>query len=184
LGGWFYLLLIGAMVVVGVVAAYFGWRSERPVEPRRVVVPGPLANNKGRIVGLALLALLVFGYFVEKSSDSKTTSTGSQQPTETYRTTAADLFDRYAKNEVETDMALKGKIVEISGTVESIRKDFLDNLRVDLETPNQFMPASMQVIPEQEGRLADLRKGQRVTLRCPKMIRWGGTPNGSKCILQ
>jgi hypothetical protein len=57
-------------------------------------------------------------------------------------------------------------------------------MRVGLRTTNQFMPASMQVIAEQEARLAELQKGQYVTLHCPKMKRWAGTPYGDNCVLQ
>jgi hypothetical protein len=196
LGDWLYPLFIGACVVVAAVAAYFGWRPERPggeaepaeptAVPLPVVVPGPLPDKqmgKSRIGGLALLALLVVAYFIGQSGDSKTTSTssGSQQPTETYRTTAGQLFDQYAANEVATDRALKGKIVEISGTVQDITKDVWGYLRVGLRTS---MPASMQVVAEQEARLAALQKGQYVTLRCPKMKRWVGTPYGDNCVLQ
>jgi hypothetical protein len=124
LGDWLYPLFIGACVVVAAVAAYFGWRPERPggeaepaeptAVPLPVVVPGSLPDKqmgKSRIGGLALLALLVVAYFIGQSGDSKTTSTssGSQQPTETYRTTAGQLFDQYAANEVATDRGTERK---------------------------------------------------------------------------
>jgi hypothetical protein len=74
-------------------------------------------------------------------------------------------------------------MVEVTGYVASINKDAFDYLRVDLMTPNQFEPASMQVVQSQESLLATLRKGQLVTLRCPKMKRWVGTPYGDDCML-
>jgi hypothetical protein len=98
--------------------------------------------------------------------------------------TAVGLYRAYSNNEIATDLQLKGKIVEISGTVQDITKDAFGYLRVGLVTDNQFMPASMQVVASQESQLASLRKGQQVTLRCPKMKRWAGTPYGDNCVLQ
>ena len=51
---------------------------------------------------------------------------------------AMSLFREYERNEVATDMRLKGKIVEIVGTITGINKDFRDNVYVTLRTPNQF----------------------------------------------
>ena len=96
---------------------------------------------------------------------------------------AEELFNYYNNNEVQTDLWLKGHMVEISGVVNSITKDAWGYLRVGLMTPNRFESASMQVVESQESQLADLHKGQMVTLRCPKMKRWAGTPYGDDCVL-
>jgi hypothetical protein len=93
------------------------------------------------------------------------------------------LADEYDRNEIATDLRLKGKIVEVSGTVDSITKDVWGFLRVGLVTRNQFLHASMQVDSRQETTLANLRKGQLVTFRCQKMKRWAGAPYGDDCIL-
>ena len=93
------------------------------------------------------------------------------------------LADEYDRNEIATDLRLKGKIVEVSGTVHSITKDALGYLRVGLVTRNQYLPASMQVDKIQEATLANLRKGQPVTFRCQRMQRWVGAPFGNDCIL-
>ena len=91
-----------------------------------------------RIGFFVLLAILAGGYFLQRSIDSKTRSTSTaQRPPEIYKTTAPDLFDRYDKNEVETDMALKAKMIEVSGAVDSITKDAPGYLRVDLLTGNR-----------------------------------------------
>ena len=42
------------------------------------------------------------------------------------------LADEYDRNEIATDLRLKGKIVEVSGTVDSITKDAWGYLRVGL----------------------------------------------------
>ncbi|WP_144030654.1 OB-fold protein [Bradyrhizobium japonicum] len=107
----------------------------------------------------------------------------SGSPTEVVRVTAVDLFRQYDDNEVATDNRLKGKIIEVSGRVQSINKDFLDHVYVTLATPNQFMSASMHVPKSEEPKMAELRKGQAVALRCLKMKRWVGSPSGDDCVL-
>jgi hypothetical protein len=93
------------------------------------------------------------------------------------------LADEYDSNEIATDLRLKGKIIEVSGTVNTITKDAVGYLRVDLATRNQFLSASMKMDKKQEATLAHLQKGQRVIIRCEKMQRWAGTPYGDNCIL-
>ena len=93
------------------------------------------------------------------------------------------LADEYDSNEIATDRKLKGKIIEVDGTVDSITKDAFGFFRVGLATRNQFLSASMKMDKKQETTLAHLEKGRRVTIRCEKMQRWGGTPYGDNCIL-
>lgn len=78
------------------------------------------------------------------------------------------LFREYEQNEVATDMRLKGKIVEINGKVTGINKDFWDSAYVELQTPNQFMTASVRPIESDIDKIARLRRGQFVTFRCEK----------------
>jgi hypothetical protein len=104
-------------------------------------------------------------------------------PAEVVRVTANELFQQYDDNEVATDIRLKGKIVEVTGRVQSINKNFLDHVYVSLVTRNQFMSANMHVVKSEEQKMADLRKGQTVTFRCPTMKRWVGSPSGDDCVL-
>ena len=80
-------------------------------------------------------------------------------------------------------MRLKGKIVEISGRVTGINKDFLDSAYVQLQTPNEFMAASVRPLESDIDRIAGLRKGQLVTFRCENMGRFFGSPSGRNCVL-
>ena len=128
-----------------------------------------------------IVALAVVGYFIgyfntEKTAVSPNVGTAVSSnvpdaaPTEVFEVTAESLFNAYDNNEVATDIALKGKIVEVTGRVQSINKDFWDKMYVSLETRNQFMSASMHVISSQEAEIAALRKGQIVKFRCKKMM--------------
>lgn len=96
---------------------------------------------------------------------------------------AMGLFREYERNEVATDIRLKGKIVEIHGTVTGINKDFWDSVYVTLRTPNEFMSATVRPIESEIDKIARLQKRQSVAFRCEKMQRFAGSPSGSNCVL-
>jgi hypothetical protein len=111
----------------------------------------------------------------------------SQTPTppqkEIVRATAQELFDAYESNEVATDIRLKGKIIEISGSVQSIDKSVFDSMFVSLQTRNQFMPTKVQPNKQDESKIAGLRRGQQVVFQCQRIKRWVGSPMGEDCVL-
>ncbi len=47
---------------------------------------------------------------------------------------AIDLKNHYANNEVRADQYFKGRRVEVKGKINKIRKDFLNNIVVELDT--------------------------------------------------
>nr|WP_249810334.1 OB-fold putative lipoprotein [Bradyrhizobium sp. 157] len=64
----------------------------------------------------------------------------SGSPAEVVRVTATELFREHDNNEVATDNRLKGKIVEVTGRVESINKNFLDDVYISLVTQINSCP--------------------------------------------
>lgn len=136
------------------------------------------------IACLGLLGLIVINLNgPDKNAVSPTSAVSSIKPAEVISFTANDLFDAYDRNEVATDIALKGKIVQVSGRVQSINKDAFNSIYVSLVTSNQFMSAQMHVDKLEEAKMAALQKGQSVVFRCSKMQRWAGSPSGSDCVL-
>lgn len=81
--------------------------------------------------------------------------------------TADALHSEYDANEVAADEKYKGKVLEVTGTVKEIGKDILDDQYVALQLPrNQFMTSVHCSFPAGASKeLAQLRKGQRVTIR-------------------
>lgn len=100
---------------------------------------------------------------------------------EVFRTTAAQLHADYEANEVAADERMKGKLVEVSGRVMSIEKDFTDAIVVQLRTDNQFIGARMRMDDSQKSVAMNLQKGAQVTVVCKRMARIIGTPAGSAC---
>jgi hypothetical protein len=136
------------------------------------------------VVVIAVLGLIGLIILNNSGPDTKAVNPAEPaKPAEVISFTAKDLFDAYDGNEVATDISLKGKIVQVTGRVQSINKDVFGSIYVNLATANQFMSAAMHVVKSEEAKMAALRKGQLVVFRCPKMQRWVGSPSGSDCVL-
>ncbi|AKJ42848.1 hypothetical protein SOASR032_23880 [Pragia fontium] len=155
-------------------------------------------------IAIIFVALIVIGALVGKDEDNAsnsegkansvvantTTTTTSSAPEtpkpapkkEVYSTTAKALFNDYDANEVALDEKLKGKIIEVKGIVQSIDKDFLDNIVIELRTSNEFMPAQMTMDDNQKSVASSLKKGQTVIITCKKMTRIMGSPSGDDCV--
>lgn len=75
-----------------------------------------------------IVALVVIGYFADDKKDSAANTSTSSESTpavaapakEVYKTTANALFKDYDDNEVAADEKMKGKTIEVSGTVQSL----------------------------------------------------------------
>jgi hypothetical protein len=147
------------------------------------------------LLGGLIVIGLIFGHENEKSTGS-TTTTSARAPvpdptdkirlaesTQVLRVTAQQILDYYETNEVATDNWLKGHIIEVAGIVKSIDKSVWDTMYVRLVTNNDFNPTVVRVNSREESKIATLRRGQSVVFRCPKMVRWVGSPTGEECIL-
>jgi hypothetical protein len=138
---------------------------------------------------LGIVGLIILASWIGRSSSDSSSATNvrdgvvSGKSVEVVSVYADRLFDDYGRNEVATDLSLKGKIVEVKGHVKSIDKSLFDSMYVVLETGNQFDSAQMHVIPSQEDKIAALRKGQFVVFRCSKMTRILSSPVGNDCVL-
>lgn len=79
---------------------------------------------------------------------------------------AADLFAEYEANEVAADKKYKGKVLEISGVVDDIGKDFLDEMYVTLAAGKHFGHVRASFGEAHADRVASLQKGQSLRLKC------------------
>jgi hypothetical protein len=137
-----------------------------------------------------VVALAVIGYFAGDKKDSPATESTSSESApvtstpakEVYKTTASALFKDYDDNEVAADEKMKGKIIEVSGTVQSIDKDFTDSIIVRLKTSNEFLPAIMGIKDSEKSTALALKKGQKVVVTCAGMSRVVGAPSGRNCV--
>jgi len=107
----------------------------------------------------------------ETQQGSAPTSNAVAQPT-AMTVTVTKLASDYQANEVSADAKYKGQLLNVTGTVSSISKDFLDDPYVLLSSGSDNIVSDVQCSFSQSdnSKLASLSKGQQVTLQ--------GTDNG------
>ena len=123
---------------------------------------------------IAFIALIFFP-IIFSGTNSETPQTESTQATTTPTTIAteppvidispADLHSAYEENEVAADNQYKGKLVRITGTIDNIGKDILDEVYITIEAGNTF--DSIQCYFENEEQIekvATLKSGEEITL--------------------
>jgi hypothetical protein len=98
-----------------------------------------------------------------------------------FKISAEDLYSEYDANEVATDEKIGKATVEVTGTVLSIDKDFLDHAHVYLDTSHELSPASLELLDSQKQLAAALVKGQEIAVRCDRMMRMLRRPAGRDC---
>lgn len=91
-----------------------------------------------------------------------------EKPTENViKVTSEKLRLAYKTNEVSADTAYEGKLVEISGTVDTIGKDITDKAYITFETPEQYSFDKVQCMfkSTEESSMVSLKKGQAITVQ-------------------
>lgn len=119
------------------------------------------------------LAVIVFIMVVANSGDSTTgteqtsTSQEAQQPVAAIKVTAEVLRKAYATNQVSADQQYEDKLVEISGTVDTIGKDILDEAYITFEAKEQYAFDKVQCMfsASEENSIANFKKGQSVVVQ-------------------
>lgn len=97
---------------------------------------------------------------------------------------AVQLKNEYDANEVAADYKYKHKIIQVTGTIKEISKDFMDFPMLTLVTSSEWSSVVCGFSDEDETQLISLRKGQSVTLygECRGMTL--GSIYLNKCSLQ
>lgn len=85
-----------------------------------------------------------------------------------FKISAATLIAAYEANEVAADEKFKGKLIEVTGVIDSIAKDILGDPYVTLGSGKDFEVSHIQAMfPASAAKqLAGLRKGQTITVQC------------------
>jgi hypothetical protein len=96
---------------------------------------------------------------------------------------AEELYREYDANEVATDLKMGKALVEVSGTINSIDKDFTDDVVIRLATGDPFSMAGLTLVNSQKNLAATLRKGQAIVIRCDHIRRILTSPMGSNCVI-
>jgi len=81
-------------------------------------------------------------------------------------TSAEQLYRAYHKNEIGADMKYKGNSLLITGVIDELRTTFLDEAVIDLKTQNKYSSIHAYISDSYKIRVADLNKGDTITIVC------------------
>lgn len=116
------------------------------------------------IVFIIIIAALGGGGSTPSNSGNDNGSSGQQEEV-AMQITATELYAAYKNNEVAADSTYKGKLLEISGTVDTIGKDILDTPYVSLKTGEVIGSVQCILADEAVAEAGTLTPGAKVTLR-------------------
>lgn len=127
--------LIAVIVVIAVIGSAGGSETPNPTDPGATI-----------------------------SSSSAETTKQTEAPEEIIEISAAELFAAYDENEVAADNKYKGKKLKITGTVEDIGKDILDDTYITLDCGELIFSIQCYFANDQLSAVAELKKGDTITL--------------------
>lgn len=79
--------------------------------------------------------------------------------------TAKELCAKYVANEINADELYKGKLLEVTGSIERIGKDILDNPYITLKTNDPFRSIHCSLSDAENGKASQVTKGQSITIQ-------------------
>ena len=95
--------------------------------------------------------------------------------------TATELFNAYDNNEASAQGYFGDRPLLVSGTVEKVTLDFMDDPVVGLRTPNQFMSAQAALAEDAKGQASNFNPGDKVKLLCENISEVAGIPMLKDC---
>lgn len=201
---WACLVIAWALFLIPVpgVGVFIGWPLNLVAFILAIVVMARGFTSKGLMPLLASLILSPIIYFVGLAvlgaaavggsayDDYKTkaeAASGNSSPAElapaadAIEISARDLYRAYDANEVAADSQYKGKALRVTGTVESVDSDMMDNAVVQLRA-GDFQSVNVQGLQQEVA--ASLSKGQSITVSCTGAGEIIGSPVLDDCALQ
>lgn len=95
--------------------------------------------------------------------------------------TATELFNAYQNNEASAQGYFGNRKLLVSGTVDKVSLDFMDDPVVGLRTPNQFMSAQAALAEDAESEASNFNPGDKVRLICENVSEVAATPMLKEC---
>lgn len=96
---------------------------------------------------------------------------------------ATKLYEDYEANEVRADAKYKGKRLAVGGYIDSIDKDFLDNIVVVIRAGGLLGGVRSTLLDSEKSKAADMNKGERIFLICDGGGRVMHSPILRKCLV-
>lgn len=102
-----------------------------------------------------------------EKSDAAEQSDATEKETAAIAITAKEMLQEYDDNEVKADKKYCDKLVTVTGKVNDVGKDVLDDVYVSVGTGNEYEFPTIQCYFSDERELekvSDLKKGDEITL--------------------
>lgn len=118
------------------------------------------------------------------SSSSSSSSSDEASPAAPAVTVDAEkLWADYDANEVAADNTYKGKTLQVTGTIASIDKNFMNDMIIHLKAHDAFSTTMAELKSSEAGKAASLAKGARITVVCRGTGRTIGSPTLDRCVI-
>jgi hypothetical protein len=154
--------------------------SELSVQPPAAAKKQTVIRWPFKIMGALILLLLgIAAVFAFIQRDDPRYSVPQRA---IFETTASDLSSRYDTNEVATDQQIGNAVVEVTGTIKSIDKDFTDAAIIVMAT-DDYHEAIFALDAAYKAPAGQLSRGQKITIRCGQMRRVLSSPRGDDCVI-
>jgi hypothetical protein len=141
-----------------------------------------MSDNRKRHL-LSLFVLLVFGLMATGSYDTKEETKKDQSQAPSYILTADQLFGDYESSEAAADSKYKGRVVVVSGTIQSTGIDLMNNAYIVIGGEGLLDGVQCSFIKDQKSSVALLSRGQQVKVKGEVVGRVGNVLI-YKCTLQ
>jgi len=132
---------------------------------------------------VSFVVLAFFGILAAGSIDTDTDTKKVQSQTPSYTLSANQLYRDYKANEVAADAKYKDRIVVVSGTIDSIGKDIMNQAYIVIGGEGFLDGVQCMFTKGEESSIAQLSKGQHVTVK-GKVSGKMGNVLLNKCTLQ
>lgn len=133
-----------------------------------------------------IASFVVFAAFLILALGSTDTDTDTQKvrsQTPSYALSANQLYDEYNSNEVAADSKYKAKVVIVTGTIQSIGKDMMDNAYIVIGGDGFLAAVQCTFTKSEQSSVARLSKGQQVRVKGEVAGKMGNVLV-NKCSLQ
>jgi hypothetical protein len=95
--------------------------------------------------------------------------------------TVKELFNAYQANEASAQSYFGKRKLLVSGTVDKVALDFMDNPEVLLKTPNQFMSAHAALAADAKDQAGQYSPGDSLKLICEDVSELASIPMLKEC---
>lgn len=161
--GFWILVAVGIVLLLGVIGAIFGPSDEEMAQ----ITAEREAEEQAEAIA-------------ETENRANAAQERRDQAT---KLTARELRNAYRNNEVSAQRALEGRDLLVTGTIESIELDFMDEPVISLATGEMFESVQVDFDEGDADAVSQLSNGMRITVLCETVSEVIGTPMLDDCSL-